>query len=61
MNKYWIECLEDNQMKGILSDLYDAIEQCDDHKKLETLNSSLALGFSNKIKKKIREIREKNG
>ena len=53
MEKYfWAADLGDNRISGLLSELWDAIEDCEDADRLYTLHRRLTLGFVNHAKRK---------
>lgn len=58
-NDFWISRFNDNQVRGILSELHCVIEMCEDPDTLHKLVSTLHLGFSNFAAKRERELRAK--
>lgn len=56
---FWAGSLGDNRLSGILSDLWDAIDECEDPEKLYKLHRRLTLGFVNHAKGKENELRIK--
>lgn len=54
---WWITRFNDNRVIGILRELRDMIEDCEDPEIVHKLRSSLGLGFVNYCAEKERELR----
>lgn len=58
MDRFWIDRINDNRLRGLASELADAIEDCDDPDLLNVLKSSLRLGLANAAALREGEIRD---
>jgi len=53
MNRgFWAASLGDNRLSGLISDLWEAIEDCDDPDRLYNLHRRLTLGIVNHAKQR---------
>lgn len=59
VNDWWIDRFKDNRIRGILSELRDAIDECENENELHKVRSSLQAGFCNFAARRERELREK--
>lgn len=57
MDRFWIDRIKDNRLRGLVSELADAIADCDNPETLYLLKSSLKLGLSNAAALREDEIR----
>lgn len=57
MDRFWIDRIKDNRLRGLVSELADAIADCDNPDTLYLLKSSLKLGLSNAAALREDEIR----
>jgi hypothetical protein len=55
--EFWAASLGDNRLSGLLSDLWDAIEDCEDPDRLYRLHRRLTLGVVNHAKRRERTLR----
>lgn len=55
---FWAASLGDNRLSGLLAELWDAIEDCDDPNRLYTLHRRLSLGVVNHAKRREAHLRE---
>lgn len=58
---FWISHIHDNRIRGLLGELSEAIEECEDADTLNRLRSSLGKGFTNFASSRERELRALNG
>lgn len=49
---FWTASLGDNRVSGLISELWDAISDCDDPDRLNRLHRRLALGLVNHAKQR---------
>lgn len=49
---FWATSLGDNRLSGLVSDLWDAIDDCDDADRLNKLHRRLTLGLVNHAKQR---------
>jgi hypothetical protein len=56
-NDFWIDHIQDNRIRGLLGELAEAIEDCEDADTLNRLRSSLGKGFTNFAASRERELR----
>lgn len=57
---FWAASLGDNRLSGLVAELWDAIEDCDDPDRLYTLHRRLTLGVVNHAKQRedcLRKVR----
>ncbi len=54
---WWITRFKDNRVIGILNELRDLIDDCDDPEIVHKLRGSLGLGFTNFCSEKERQLR----
>jgi hypothetical protein len=54
---FWAKSLGDNRLSGLMSELWDSIDDCDDPDRLYALHRRLALGIVNHAKRKESELR----
>lgn len=54
---FWAGSLGDNRLSGLMSELWDAIEDCDDPDRLYALHRRLTLGIVNHAKRRESELR----
>lgn len=57
MDRFWIDRIKDNRVRGLVSELADAIADCDDPEILYLLKSSLKFGLANAAALREDEIR----
>lgn len=55
---FWAASLGDNQLSGLLAELWDAIEDCDDPERLYRLHRRLTLGVVNHAKRRESSLRD---
>lgn len=58
---FWARSLGDNRLSGLMSELWDAIDDCDDPDRLYALHRRLTLGIVNHVKQKESELRRVSG
>jgi hypothetical protein len=56
---FWAASLGDNRLSGLMSELWDAIEDCDDPERLYRLHRRLTLGVVNHAKRREGLLRSK--
>lgn len=55
--EFWAASLGDNRLSGLISDLWDAISDCDDPDRLYRLHRRLTLGLVNHAKRREAALR----
>jgi hypothetical protein len=55
--EFWTASLGDNRLSGLLSDMWQAIEECDDPDRLYRLHRRLTLGVVNHAKRRECQLR----
>jgi hypothetical protein len=55
--EFWAASLGDNRLSGLISELWDAIEDCDDPDRLYRLHRRLTLGVVNHAKRREGKLR----
>lgn len=55
---FWAGSLGDNRLSGLMSELWDAIDDCDDPDRLYKLHRRLTLGIINHAKRREYELRK---
>lgn len=58
---FWAASLGDNRLSGLLADLWDAIEDCEDPERLHRLHRRLTLGVVNHAKRRESSLRNCQG
>lgn len=56
--EFWAASLGDNRLSGLLSELWDAIEDCEDPERLYRLHRRLTLGVVNHAKRRENILRK---
>ncbi len=57
---FWAGSLGDNRLSGLVSELWDAIDDCDDPDRLYALHRRLTLGIVNHAKRRENQLRKPN-
>ena len=57
MDDFWVGRLNDNRIKGLLREVEEALEDCNDPDLLHKLIGSFRLGFANLAARRERELR----
>lgn len=55
--EFWTASLGDNRLSGLLSELWEAIEECDDPDRLYRFHRRLTAGIVNHAKQRERHLR----
>jgi hypothetical protein len=56
---FWAASLGDNRLSGLMTELWEAIEDCDDPDRLYRLHRRLTLGVVNHAKRREYELRRR--
>lgn len=55
---YWVTCVKDNRIQGLLRELHTAIEECEDEHTLWQAGRSVRLGAANHCDRRREQLQE---